>query len=187
MRTHAEQMPAPPSSQARQAKPADGVLDLEAELRACHSASFGWALSCCRWDRAEAEDTLQIACLKVLDGSARFAGRSSFQSFLFGVIRRTAAERRRRDLRRQLAWLRKAPPGYTDAPTGEAERDCQRLREALCSLPGRQREVLHLVFYLDQSIREAAIAMGVSIGSARQHYERGKRKLRERLATGELT
>jgi RNA polymerase sigma-70 factor (ECF subfamily) len=42
--------------------------------------------------------------------------------------------------------------------------------------------VLHLVFYQDLSISEAAVIMGVSLGSARTHYERGKARLRELLS-----
>src|SRR5437764_4193784 len=70
--------------------------DLAQELERLHPASFSWALSCCRRDREEAEEVLQASYLKVLEGKARFDGRSSFKTFLFGVIRRTAAEQRRR-------------------------------------------------------------------------------------------
>src|SRR5258706_11864354 len=76
--------------------------DLEAEMEHLHGASYAWALGCCRRDREEAEDVLQETYLKILDGKARFAGGSSFKTFLFGVIRRTAAAHWRR------AWLRRS-------------------------------------------------------------------------------
>jgi hypothetical protein len=48
---------------------------------------------------------------------------------------------------------------------------------ALARLPERQREVLHLAFYEDMSISDAAVIMGVTLGTARTHYERGKHAL----------
>ena len=68
----------------------------------------------------------------------------------------------------------------------DATAEAARLRQALLALPARQREVLHLVFYADLSIGEAAAIMGVALGTARAHYERGKRRLRLRMAGEDL-
>jgi RNA polymerase sigma factor (sigma-70 family) len=157
---------------------------LEDDLAALHLASFGWALAVCRGERAEAEDVLQSAYLKVLDGHARFAGGSTFKTWLFAVIRRTAAERRRTRWLR-LTALRRWLSGLAEpAPVPDPERlvcgaeRMQRLRDSMRILPARQCEILHLVFYQELSLEQAAQAMGVSVGSARTHYHRAKVRLR---------
>src|SRR5262245_45389142 len=73
------------------------LFSLDESLASNHADAFGWAMACCRRDRALAEEILQMAYLKVLSGEARFDGRSAFKTWLFGVIRRTAAGERRRD------------------------------------------------------------------------------------------
>src|SRR2546423_8786391 len=67
------------------------IADFKAELERLHSASFGWALNCCRRDATEAEEVLQTVYLKILEGRARFRGESSLKTWLFAVIRKTAA------------------------------------------------------------------------------------------------
>jgi len=153
---------------------------LERELRALQSASFGWAMACSDYRRDDAEDLLQTVYLKIIDGRAHFDCKSSFKTWLFSVIRLTAKERYRRILRDKLGLLFFAtrPTALVTGPAGE---DAFCLRAALKVLPPRQREVLELVFYQDLSIEEAAVAMGVSVGSARTHYERGKQRLRRDL------
>jgi len=71
-------------------------------LEAQHLESYGWALSCCRRRRDEAENVLQLVYLKVLSGKAVFDGRSSFKTWLFAVIRKTAAHEFRMELLRRL-------------------------------------------------------------------------------------
>ncbi len=160
--------------------------DLERELDHVHTAAFGWALACCAGNRAEAEDVLQTSYLKILDGRARFDGRSSFRTWLFGVVRRTAAE-----IRRHRRWGHWLPLGWLSATVRDGRpdpatalarsEDSRRLEQALGILPARQREVLHLVFYQELTIAEAAAVLGVSLGTARTHYQRGKAALRRML------
>ena len=164
------------------------TVALEAELERLNPASFGWAVCCCRWDQEEAAEVLQAAYLKVLEGRARFDGRSSVKTWLFAVIRRTAAEARRRRWLRALALGRWAALGARPTPARDPEaalslsERSRTLVEALRGLSTRQSSVLHLVFYEDLTVGEAARALGIADGTARRHYERGKEALRRRLA-----
>lgn len=156
--------------------------ELEQELERLHAECWGWALACTGRDRALAEDALQTAYLRVLSGQGRFEGRSRFKSWLFGVIRLTAME----ELRRANRWRAGGsevdvsgaidPSPGADVTTEEAERNAALLA-ALATISPRQREVLQLVFYHGMTIEEAAAVMDVSVGSARTHYERGKKAL----------
>jgi RNA polymerase sigma-70 factor (ECF subfamily) len=60
------------------------------------------------------------------------------------------------------------------------------LLQALAVLSVRQREVLHLVFYQDLTIGEAAEVLNLNLGTARTHFERGKRQLRKMLDPSEV-
>lgn len=163
--------------------PAD--FDLHAALAALHADSYGWALACCGRDRAEAEDALQRAYLRILEGRARFKGSAQFRTFVFGVIRMTAREERRGW---RLHLFNATSPGRDlvdpepapDTETFTRERRTQLLN-SLAQLSVRQREVVELVFYHEMTIEEAAAVMHVRIGSARTHYERAKTRLRALL------
>lgn len=165
------------------------------QLEALHPDAFGWALHCCGGDFPRAEDVLQNAYLKAASGRAVFSGTSSFKTWWFGVIRLTAHEEFRRQRYRESLpgrLLRQITGDTSDprpCPARQMDLDEQsrELRQALSQLPPRQSEVLHLVFYQDLSIREAATIMNISLGSARQHYERGKTRLRSLLESCQAT
>jgi RNA polymerase sigma factor (sigma-70 family) len=157
---------------------------MEGQLEQLHAAGFAWALACCGRNREDALDVLQTSYLKVLDGRAKFDGRSSLKTCLFGVIRRTASEQRRRNAVRRLLlgeWARRRPA----PPTAGPPEDSLALTAALARLARRQREILELVFYMGLSIEEAARALAISVGSARVHYDRGKKRLARILGTPE--
>ncbi|HEY7545266.1 MAG TPA: sigma-70 family RNA polymerase sigma factor [Blastocatellia bacterium] len=146
-----------------------------------HRESYGWALMCCARNSTDAENVLQTVYLKVLEGKARFDGRAAFKTWLFSVIRRTASDHRRREMIRRLRLIGREEEANERVSFDEAiyRSEIQSLfRQSLASLPRRQQEVLQLVFYHDLSLSEAARVMGVSVGSARTHYERGKKHLR---------
>ena len=163
--------------------------ELKTVLEQHHASGFGWAMACCRRDPAEAEEVLQIVYLKVLEGKARYNGSSSFKTWLFAVIRKTALDQRRRSLLRTLTALKIADrrTARSEHPDESAYRSEIQVmfRRALALLPRRQREALELVFYHELNIQEAAAVMGVSLGSARTHYERGKKRLRQLLEESE--
>src|SRR4051794_18515688 len=85
----------------------DPARGMDRELASLHHASFGWALACTGRDPSAAEDVLQDVYFKVLDGRARFDGKSSLKTWLFGVIRMTAREHRRWSVVRMLRGSRR--------------------------------------------------------------------------------
>lgn len=170
--------PAPPIAASAKA--------LEQELLALHAASFGWALSCCGRNRDEAHEVLQRAYLKVFSGAVAFEARSTLRTWFFGVIRLTAMEQRRRRFRDWFRVREVQDESTLDADPSASENIAARekalaIAEALSALPERQREAMHLTFYEGLTLREAAEIMGISLGSASQHYERGKQKLSQLL------
>jgi RNA polymerase sigma-70 factor (ECF subfamily) len=161
--------------------------ELKQDVAALHADSFGWALACCRRDPEEAEEALQMTYLKIMTGKARFEGASSLKTWLFAVIRKTAAENRRKAFfatAGRARWLarRPAPHPVRDPESAFAASTAVRaLHDALGRLSRRQQELLHLVFYQDLTVDEAATVLGLSPGTARTHYKRGKSRLRRML------
>ena len=155
---------------------------IEQAIREIHLDCFGWALACCRHDRDEAEDVLQASYLKALEGRAIFSGSSSVKTWMFGVVRRTAWERRRSHLLRRFLRPEQPPPTASTPESVASDREAHtQLRALLAQLSSRQRDLLHLVYYQDMTIEDASEVLGITVGTARTHYERGKHRLRALL------
>jgi RNA polymerase sigma factor (sigma-70 family) len=171
--------------------------ELFQNIERLHPDAFGWAVHCCGQDAALAEDVLQEAYAKLIQGRVKHDGSAHCKSWWFGIVRFTAMEelrRRRRQDSRLLSFLRGLWP-LGDATADARPQPCQQLElsedsarvvAAISQLSERQAEVMHLVFYQDLPLSEAAAVMHVGIGSVRQHYERGKQRLRELLQTDDV-
>jgi RNA polymerase sigma factor (sigma-70 family) len=162
------------------------------QLAALQADAFRWAVTCCAGDPAAGEDVLQESYIKVATGRATFAEKSSLKTWWLAVVRHTAAEHLRRDRRwRRIAdvfrdWISSLSNGASaeaQEPLGSTPVNADQLAAALRQLPSRQAEVLHLVFQQSLSLSETATVLGISVGSARQHYERAKKRLRQLLST----
>jgi RNA polymerase sigma factor (sigma-70 family) len=146
---------------------------LENLLKELHQEAYLWSRQCCSFDEDLAKDVLQLVYLKILEGKADYKEKSQMKTWLFSVIRFTAYEEGRKEVK-HISLESLSDLAYEeDAP----EMD---YHEAMIqSLPDRQREVLLLVFYHSLTLEKAAEVMGISIGSVRTHYERGKSALKK--------
>jgi RNA polymerase sigma factor (sigma-70 family) len=148
-----------------------------------HDSLYRWALALSHRDRQEALGIVQQTYLEVLEGRAKLLLAKDPRAFLFGVARKIAASRRRR--RSTLARILgvNQPPDAIPVPIigpadAAAEKEAVlRVRQALTELPSRQLEVTTLVFMEGLTVEEAALALGVSVGTARTHYHRAKKRL----------
>jgi RNA polymerase sigma factor (sigma-70 family) len=153
------------------------------QLEVHHKEAWFWARQCCRFQPDLAEDVLQTAYLKVLEKRALFHGKSSFKTWLFSVIRFTALDFTNAQ---QLHTARHLDIDGVQVGEGQSESDLVNYEGMISQLPGRQAELLLLVFYHDMTLEKAAEVMETSIGTARTHYDRGKRKLRELILASQL-
>lgn len=157
---------------------------LEDRLKELHMESFGWAKHCCGGDIELATEALQESYLKVLEGRAKFSGKSEFKTWFFAVLRYTVLDMMKAD--KKWIW---AENSLLELKQDQAESYAHKpiydkIGSALSELSEKQHSIVHLVFYQQMTLDQAASAMGISGGSARQHYHRAKLKLKDLLSDG---
>lgn len=157
-------------------------IDQEA-LASLHEAAWPWALHLARGDRDFAQDVLSIAYLAILEGKATWSGQSAFKTWVFGVIRMTCKSQSRSRSLLSFRFSQATPETLEAIGPSDIPKDpiSQSMKAALAALPGKQAEILALVFGQDFTVEEAAEIMGVSLGTARTHYARAKASLRAKL------
>lgn len=127
-------------------------------------------------DRPTAEDVVQDAFV----GLCRHWGHLRDPNAAIGYLNRAVVnggrDRLRRGRRSATNRLRMVPrpEGQASAEHDAVEHDeHNRLWQAITRLPPRQRQVLVLRYYLDQTEAEIAETLQVSTGSVKRHASRG--------------
>jgi RNA polymerase sigma-70 factor (ECF subfamily) len=137
-------------------------------------------------DEEAARDLMQQVLLltieKLRDGAVR--DMEMIGSFILGTSRMVAVNLKRRDRRREaLLDAFPAPPpvvAATSAAFGEQELDA-----CLSTLAERERTIVLLTFYGDQSSRDIAQTLGISEGNVRVIRSRALDRLRACLGAAE--
>ena len=150
---------------------------LERVYSELHEEAYRWARQCVNYSDEQAKDVLQTVYLKILNGKARFNERSSLKTWLFSVIRFTAAD----SFRGAAHQVSLEAAGEQGEEPELAPLDQDFYISALRQLSQNQSQVLLLVFYHNYTLETVAEVMGLSIGTVRTHYDRGKKKLRQVL------
>ena len=154
------------------AGPTDAVASL---FRAHHRRLVGLASLLCD-DRATAEDVVQEAFAGLYRHWRRLRDPHNAVAYLNKAVVNGSRNQLLRRRRAAASMLRLVP--QAEALTS-AEHDVMthaetdRLRQAIRALPRRQRQVLVLRYYLDQSEAEIAATLDIAPGSVKRHASRG--------------
>ena len=125
-----------------------------------------------------AGDLTQDTWLRVLRGIASLREPASLRPWLFGIARRVAMDR----LRRQYVRAADTDAVLDDIPAPEAdatlEADLAALESKLETLPLRERETLALFYLRELSIEEMAALLAVPAGTVKSRLFRARQLLR---------
>ena len=133
-------------------------------------------------DRASAEDVTALAFERLYRARGRLdSRRGTPRAWLFAIARNAALDELRRRGRQPLAAS--DAQALTAAPSvGDSLEQAERrasVREALATLPSRDREVVLLKFHGQLSTAELAEALGISESNAGTRLHRALGRLRE--------
>lgn len=142
-------------------------------LKAHHRDAYLWARQCCSFEDEMAKDVLQQSYLKILEGQAKLRDVSKAKTWLFSIIRYTAI-----DELRKAGKVVSLADSYDPIEINE-EIDATDYEGIIKCLPEMQREVILMVFYHQMTIAQSAEILQIGLGTARTHYDRGKKKLKE--------
>jgi RNA polymerase sigma-70 factor (ECF subfamily) len=141
----------------------------------------------------EAEDVVQEAWLQIWRRAGTYdPRRGTVAGWLLTVVRTRAIDAYRSHGARRRATARAETERSGDAPAVAAVPAEQgllrdRVKGALGSLPGREREALEIAYFEGLSQSEVAKRMNAPLGTVKSWTRQGLRRLREILPSEEWT
>lgn len=132
-------------------------------------------------NRAEAEDAVQQAFLRLYESRAAFSPRWRFNTWFYRILTNTCIDRlRRMQSTRSVGGLE---PSTADTPEQILVRreEGALLRAALAAVPVEARIVLTLYYGEGRTYREVAAIRGIAVNTVKTHLRRGRAALRRTL------
>lgn len=134
-------------------------------------------------DAADAEDVAQETMVRAGLALGRFERSRPLRPWLLQIARNLAANRRRSARRRLAAlqrwWISKpAPPD----PVAQIDSGAADLHQAVKRLRRDDQEVIYLRYFLELTVDETALALGVAPGTVKSRLARALQRLRPLLA-----
>lgn len=125
-----------------------------------------------------AEDVLQETMIVVWRQAKTFKGNSKVSTWILGITRNLAFNLLRKEKRGDRLPKEKS---HVD-PAKQAEMSVH-IERALGTLPDTHREVVHLVYYEEMNLREAAEVLGIPEGTVKSRMHYARKALAKELAT----
>lgn len=132
----------------------------------------------------DAKDLTQKVFINIMSGIRDFRKESSFKTWAYRIATNVCLNhiRQRKDEVEVEEPLASGQAGVLSIMIERQQR--QRVRDAVRSLPERQRTALVLRAYEGLSCTETAAAMGCSEGAVKAHYHHAVSKLKDMLKEG---
>ena len=172
----------------------------EALVRQYQGKAYAIAYNMCSGDSEEARELTQEAFLRAFRSLKDFRGKSSFYTWFYRILINTCFDSRRRRSRLEKIfsfWRRDKyekvlpdeidaqypdPKEYTNPMAALSNKQlAQEIRQALASLPEKQRVVFQLKVLHGMRIHEIAKIMGSAEGTVKSHLFRATQFMREAL------
>ena len=126
-----------------------------------------------------AEDVLQETMMAVWKGAKSFSGRSKVMTWILGITRNQAHNILRKESKGQR--LPATDPTTTPYDPTQSLHVDLCVQDALGTLSPLHREVMHLVFYENLTVRETAALLGIPTGTVKSRMHHARQALAKEL------